>query len=199
MADEAVATTAGTPDAGTADGAATAGSTSSATEATTNDETTTAENDLPESVKAILAKERQSRRDAEKARKATEKELAELRQASMSEAEKAIEQAKAEARREALADAGNRLVKAELRAAAAGKLGDEQVAALLELDLSRFITDDGEPDSDAIAKFVARFAPDPTENGRATRTVDLGQGRRSEGATAPGINDLLHAAVRGRA
>ena len=112
------------------------------------------------------------------------KELEELRKASMTEQEKAVEAAKAEARTAALREVGNRIVDAEFRAAAAGRLDKERVDALLEgLDRSRFITDDGEVDTEKVAAYVERITPEPTQPG----PVDLGQGVRQPAALA--LND----------
>lgn len=143
--------------------------------------------------------QRESRKWEEraKANSTAAKELEELRKQSMSDAEKAVAEAREQARAEAFADVGGRLVKAEVRAVAAGRLGADQLATLLDgLNVAAFLTETGEVDAAKVAQFIDGIAPPPDENTR--RTPDLGQGRRSPGATGPGINDLLHAAVRGR-
>jgi hypothetical protein len=90
--------------------------------------------------------------------RAAQAELEKVRNASLSDTEKAIALARAEARSEALRETGSRLVDAEVRAAVAGRSVD--VAALLEgLDRSRFITDDGEPDTAKIGKWVDKIVP----------------------------------------
>ncbi len=97
-----------------------------------------------------------------KANAAAARELAELRQQTMTDTEKAVAVARAEARTEALREGASRIVDAEIRAAIAGRSVD--VDALLEgLDRNRFVTDDGEPDRKAIIRWVDRIAPD---NGR---------------------------------
>lgn len=64
--------------------------------------------------------------------------------------EQALEAAKAEARTEANKRANDRILRADLRAAATGKLADPTDAALY-LNLDDFtVTDDGETDSDAL-------------------------------------------------
>jgi len=71
--------------------------------------------------------------------------------------EQAIEAAKQEARAEATQKANLRILKADLRAAATGKLADPTDAALY-LDLSTFdVSDDGEVDSDALATAIAEL------------------------------------------
>lgn len=106
------------------------------------------------------------------------KELEEFRQQSMTEAERAIEQARTEARREALSEVGGKIAAAEIRAAATGRMSSEQVSTLLDnVNLARFISDDGEVDRDAVAAFVEGIAPQPIET--APIRPDLGQGARN--------------------
>jgi hypothetical protein len=106
------------------------------------------------------------------------KELEEFRQQSMTEAERAIEQARTEARREALTEVGAKVAAAEIRAAATGRMSGEQLATLLDnVNLARFIGDDGEVDRDAVSSFVEGIAPPPAE--QVAPRVDLGQGTRN--------------------
>ncbi|MGW4663188.1 hypothetical protein [Streptosporangium sandarakinum] len=135
-------------------------------------------------LKTALDKERADRKTFEKEAKrakALEAELAKLREAGQTEAEKAIakarEEAAAQARGEVLSTVGQRLVRAEIRAAAAGKVAD--IDALLEdLNLAKFLTDDGEPDSKAIGEAVKRWAKaapaekTPPFNGGARKTAE---------------------------
>lgn len=113
-------------------------------------------------------------------------ELEQLRQQTMSETEKAIAQAKAEARAEALREVGAERVADAVRVATAGRNLD--VDALLEgLDPSRFLTDDGLPDRDAIEAWVERIAPtrdEPEQVRVPTPLVDLGQGSRGAATSA---------------
>lgn len=158
------------------------------TDATSADTTTTADtgaaadtqtstDQLGDEGKKALDNERRARRDAEKEAKAAKAELEKLREATMNENEKAISAAKAEGRTEALREAGTRVVEAEVRAAAKGRVPD--VDALLEvLDATKFLTDDGEPDRDAISAWVDRFAPAGDQR-TGDGFPDLGQGTRS--------------------
>jgi hypothetical protein len=115
-------------------------------------------------LRSALEKERADRKAFEKDAKRVkglEAELAKIREANQSESEKAIakarEEAAAQARGEVLTTVGQRLVKAEFKAEAAGKVKD--LDGLLEdLNLAKFVTDDGEPDSKAIKAAVARYA-----------------------------------------
>lgn len=120
------------------------------------------------------------------------KELEEFRQQSMSETEKAIEQARTEGRRQALTETGQKIAAAELRAAASGRMTDEQLTTLLDgLNLARFVDDDGEVDREALTAFVDGIAPKPTEDEPAVPLLDLGQGARSVGQNAALNGDPL--------
>lgn len=98
--------------------------------------------------------------DAMKAKwKAAEKRAneaaAELAKVGKTPDEQAIEEAKRAATAEATAKANARILKAEIRAAAAGKLADPADALRL-LDVDDFeVSDDGEVDADEIAAAIA--------------------------------------------
>ena len=108
----------------------------------------------PHDDRADLLAELKKIRESDKATKA---ELEKLRASTMSEQEKAVAAAKTEGAREAALTAGRRLAAAEFRAAAAGRLSDAG-AALELIDLARFVGDDGEPDTKAIAAAVDKIA-----------------------------------------
>lgn len=125
-----------------------------------------------------LAKKNEERA---KANAAAAKELETFRQQTMSETERAIEAARTEARAEVTRQFGGRLVTAEVRAAAAGRAVD--VDALLEaVDPAKFVSEDGEPDREAIAAWINRVAPAaaPTDTPSTLPFPDLGQGARGE-------------------
>jgi hypothetical protein len=146
----------------------------------------TGEAALGDAGKQALDTERAARKEAEKTAKALQRELEQVRLSSLSEAEKAVELARAETRTETLRAVGGRLVDAEVRATAAGRLPSEQVDALLEgLDRSRFITDDGDVDRDALTKWVERIAPSTPP--APSRFGDADQGVRK--TTPPGNKD----------
>ena len=119
------------------------------------------------------------------------KELEKLKQASMTEQEKAVEQARAEARAEALREVGVSLVEAQVKVAANGRGVD--VDALLEgLDKTKFLNGDGQPDTEAITKWVDRIAPDD----KATQVFpDLGQGRGVPADKKHDMNSLIRRAA----
>lgn len=154
--------------------------------------------------KQVAERLKASRRWEERAKANADasRELDKLRQSQMSETEKAVAEAKATGRSEALREIGGRLVDAEVKAAAAGRLTDGQRDALLDgLDRTRFLTEDGDVDTARVAKWVDSIAPakateEPETNGRPR--VDLGQGRRS-GQVRPSVaaGRDLYAQLRG--
>lgn len=86
------------------------------------------------------------------------KELEKVRAAAMTETEKAVAEAKAAGVAEAARQAGPRIVRAEFRAAAAGQVDKQTLDAYLEdVDLTKFLTDDGEPDIKAIEARIKRL------------------------------------------
>lgn len=97
-----------------------------------------------------------ARKDAAKYRqqaRAAERERDDLKVASQSEQERAVAQARREGELAALEKANARLVRAEVTAAAAGKMADPS-DALGMLDLDEFAVDDGDVDRKAIAKAI---------------------------------------------
>lgn len=131
-----------------------------------------------------------------KANAAASKELEEFRRQSMTEQERAVAEAVDGARRSTMIEMAGRLVDAEVRAAAAGRSLD--VNALLEgLDRSRFLTDGGEPDREAVMAWVDRIAPAPQETPPTTPGwPDLGQGARTQAMALNG--DPLLNALKGK-
>jgi len=115
---------------------------------------------LGDAGRAALDKERKARRDADRQLKQLRKELDELRAqqqagADQDTAQQAADKARREAEAAALAKANTRILAAEVKAAAAGKLADPSDAARY-LDMSEFeVSDDGTVDSDAIAEAIS--------------------------------------------
>lgn len=136
----------------------------------------------PEQAKGRLEASRKWEKRA-KDNAAAKTELEELRKKSMTDQERAVAEAVEAAKAEARRDAASKLVSAEVRAAAAQRLTGDQAAALAEsLDPAKFVTDDGDVDSDAVKAFVAAITPEPSTNDGAPPPPDLGQGRRGSGA-----------------
>lgn len=110
-----------------------------------------------------------------KANAAAAKELETFRQQSMTDTEKAVEAARNEGRSEGARQASERIVRADIRAAAAGRNVD--VDALLDgVNFGRFLDDDGESDIKAINAWMDRIAPLGEEKPKPR--LDLGQGAR---------------------
>lgn len=106
-------------------------------------------------------------------------ELEKLRQASMSEQEKAVAEARTTAESETAQKWAQRVVKAELRAATAGRMKPDELDDMLApVDLSWFLDDDNNVDTDRVRAFAGKFA---TGNGSG-KFPDLGQGRREAGS-----------------
>lgn len=110
-----------------------------------------------------------------------------LANASKTEQERAVEAARAEERdkatKEANLKAAPRLVYAEFRAQAAGKLTEEQVKELTEdLDMTKYLGDDGDVDTDRVARKVNAFAPKSDGKGGNSRGPDMGMGNRGGSA-----------------
>jgi hypothetical protein len=102
--------------------------------------------------------------DKAKANAKAAQELEQVKQQSMSDIERAVEQAKSEGRAEGLRVGSVKIAAAELKAAATGRLDADQLATLLEnVDLARFLDEDGEVDGEKVAKFIDGIAPKPTE------------------------------------
>jgi hypothetical protein len=112
--------------------------------------------------------------------------------AAMTEQERAVAEAEQRGRSAALSESGARLVKAEFRAAAAGRLDKDALAAYLEdVDLKKFVGDDGEPDTKAIEARIAKLAG-------SQKATDFDGGARTPAGKPANMNDLIrrHAGVQ---
>lgn len=124
-------------------------------------------------------------RENERRFKAAMKDLDELKRQSMGEQERAVIEAREAGRNEALAAVAGKLVAAEIRAQAAGRLTDAQLGVLLDdLRLDAYVDADGDVDRKRIGKLVDSLAPPaaPTNSSTpaAPAPLDLGQGTRTE-------------------
>ena len=137
--------------------------------------------DLGDAGRRALAEER-------RARKVAERELANLRKAAMSDQERAVAEAKAAGATEAARAAAPRLVRAEFRAAAAGQVDQQTLDAYLEdVDLTKFVTDDGEPDLKAITARIKRLG--------GGRPADFDGGARASTTGQTDMNSLIRRAA----
>jgi len=110
--------------------------------------------ELGDAGKAALDSERKARRDAERELVKAQRQLEEANRAKLGDTERAVAEAADKARNETRAEYDRRLVAAEARARAAGKLANPELAARL-LDLDKFMPDAGEDiDGDAISAAI---------------------------------------------
>lgn len=85
------------------------------------------------------------------------KELDKLRAQQMTETEKAIAEATSKARADVMAEVGTKLARASIEAALTGVVPNP-ADVIEDLNLARYIGEDGEPDSKAIDKLRAKYA-----------------------------------------
>lgn len=117
--------------------------------------------------------------DRAKANAGAQKELDALKAASMSDLEKAVAQAKADGINEGLATSAQKVVAAEFKAAAAGRLDAAALSTLLDgLNLVAFIDAAGDVDSEKVQSFVDGIAP-AAAPADPFAALDLGQGSRT--------------------
>ena len=135
-----------------------------------------------------------SKANAEAARyrkelRAAQVELDKVRKAGLTEQEKAVAEAEARGAQAAAAQHGPRLVRAEFRAAAAGRVDKDALDAYLEdVDLSKFLGDDGEPDAKAIEARIGRL-------GGTQKRTDFDGGARQTADKPADMNQLIRRAA----
>lgn len=141
--------------------------------------------ELGDAGRRALQEERQKAREATKQLRAVNAELEKLRTAAMTETERAVAEAKQAGATEAARASAPRLVRAELRAAAAEVgLPREALAGFLEYaDLTKFVSADGEPDEKAIAAAVTRLG--------GASTTDFDGGARRTAAQPASMSALI--------
>lgn len=121
----------------------------------------TGDDGLGDAGKQAIDRMKAERNDATKALKAAQKELETLRQAQMSESEKALTEAETRGRASAVAEFGQKLAAAQFIADAARRNAEFDAAGVLEdLNLGKYVTDDGQPDAKGIAAVVERLVPE---------------------------------------
>ena len=166
--------------------------TAETTEATTETADTAEAPDLTAEVEKWRSLARKHEERAKTNAKAVA-ELETLRQSQMTDQEKALDEARKSARREALLEVGAHLVTAEFRAQAGGRIDPDRLSVLLEdLDMSKYLTEDGQVDTERVAKKVDALAPKPTEEAAPT-WPDLGQGARDSSNLALNSDGLTRA------
>ena len=101
-----------------------------------------------------------------------------LRQERETENEKAVREAAEKARVEARAEMLPQLVSARFAAAAAGRIEADRLVTLTEdIDMTRYLKDDGTVDVDKVAAKVEAWAPKPSEPRTPRPDPSQGSGR----------------------
>ena len=145
----------------------------------------------PADAASVAALEATLERERAKTRE-FEKQLAQLQAAQMTDQEKAVAAARVEGRKDAAKAAGVLLAGAEFRALAAGKLADP--AKMIEdgdLNLARFVDEDGNVDKRALARLVERLAA------AAAPAAGNGPGVPVGPRGAAGSDDFLRGLMKG--
>lgn len=137
--------------------------------------------DADSGLKKALAAERKARRDAERERNSLKQQLADKDKPAD---ELAIEQARREAEQAVLEKANARIVRSELKAAAAGKVKRPDLLIKIT-DLSAIEVDEnGDPDADALNDAITAFLeeyPEMSVEARSPGSADQGsQGRQAK-------------------
>jgi hypothetical protein len=104
-------------------------------------------------------------RDAEKAAKTATAELDALRKAAMSDQDKAVAEAKDLGRKEATTEVASRLAAAEIKAALTGIVPDP-ASVVEDLNLARYIDDNGDINTEAVAALKAKYQEFATPSGK---------------------------------
>lgn len=111
--------------------------------------------------------------------KAEREELEKLRAKERTEAENAVEDAKKSTKAEVIKEFGTKLVAAEFKAVLSHVDEDRRGQIIENLDLSKFISDNGDVDTDKVKSAAAALAPADTGAGG---NRDFGAGRRGLGS-----------------
>jgi hypothetical protein len=164
----------------------------------TDTETVVADEAVPElgdPGKRALDAERNARRAAERAVKEAQAELEKLREASLSETERAISQARREAREEATRDLNSRLVRAEAKAVATGRLADPE-DIVRYVDLSQFEVDEnGNVDVKALNKEIDTLLKAKPYLAAQRVGGDVDSGARGKVTTGNDMNSMIRRAA----
>jgi hypothetical protein len=149
------------------------------------------EEPTPEELKAEAEKWKKLARkheDRAKANAKAKRDFDELQRKHATDEERVKLEARDEGKAEALKGLAPKLLAAEVKAAAGSRITAEAQATLLEgLDATKFLTDDGDVDTDKVTTLIEGIAgpkSDTDDQGGNGRFPDLGQGRRPSGKAA---------------
>ncbi len=135
--------------------------------------------------KAEAERLKAEKRSLEANNKRLAKERDDLKAAGMTADEKALNDAKNEGKAEGIKAAGAKLARAEVKAALAGLIDPADMADIIEdIDLSKYVKDDGDVDEDAVkalrTKWEKLTGKKPGEAGNGVRMVQgAGNGVKS--------------------
>ncbi len=147
--------------------------------------------DYVEQLRKENAKYRTRATELDVAAKAAEK----ARLAAMTDSERAVAEAEKRGAQSAAQQFASRLVRAEFTQLARGRNPGYDAAVVLDdLNLARYVNDDGEPDLKALSAAVERLVPAPERNPRPTGNADLGA--RDSGRPQD-MNALIRSRLRG--
>lgn len=155
--------------------------TAESSEPDTGEEQETAEGESTPDEKDSADYWKRLKRETDQRNKRLTRELENLRREHMSEQERAVEEARDSGRAEALREVSTRVVDAELRSAAANRPINVD-ALLANVDRSKFLTEDGDVDREAMTAWLDELAPVQSEPRPAG---DLGQGARGVNRSNP--------------
>jgi hypothetical protein len=128
-----------------------------------------------------------------KENKAAALEVEKARKAAMTDTERAVAEAEERGRTAAVTQYGQRLARTEFIAEAAKRNpGFDATSILDDLNLARYIGEDGEPDSKAIAKAAQRLIP---EASAAPQPPSFDGGTRQGAPSSASMSDLIRAAA----
>lgn len=131
--------------------------------------------------------------DRAKANAKAAKELETLKASQMSDTEKAISDAVSKAKNEWKTETGTKLALTEFKAKASSRMDEAKINALLPgLNVSVFLNDEGEPNSEAIDSFLNTFVPPKSSS---TNFGQGAQGTGGQGSAVPLNSDDLTQAV----
>ncbi len=130
---------------------------------------------LGDAGKQALDRMKAERNDAQRQLKQLQRELEQARTAQMNDSERATAEAVTKARAEERGTWAQRLAAAQFVALAARRNADFDAQAVLDdLNLARYVGDDGEPDEKALGGVVERLVPSSAPNPRPSGDADLG-------------------------
>lgn len=121
------------------------------------------------------------------------RELDDLRRSAMSDTDKAVEEAREAVRAEMRAENATRLASAAITAALTGVVPDPG-GIVEDLNLTRYITEDGDVDATAVKALADRYRDLSPGKG----TADLKQGARTPPPTPVDTNEWLRRKVTAR-